>query len=80
MTSEAYQKMIVAGLAGLPNDYLAEVADFVFFLRNKLEATDAFAVAVDQDSFQPAMQAGWQESLAHLEEEFADYERRFPRN
>ena len=80
MSVETYQKMIMAGLDGLPNNLLAEIADFVFFLRHKIDEPDAFAVEAEQSLLQPAMQVGWQESLAHLEEEFADYEQRFPRN
>lgn len=80
MTAEGYQKMIVAGLDGLPDNLLAEIADFVFFLRHKATDPDAFAVELDQSLVQPTMRAGWQESLAHLEEEFVDYEQRFPLN
>ena len=80
MTAEAYQKMIVAGLDGLPDNFLAEIADFVFFLRHKVRNPNAFAVEVDQSILQSTMRVGWQESLAHLEEEFADYEQCFPRN
>lgn len=80
MTTETYQKVIMAGLDGLPDHFLAEIADFVFFLHYKIDNPNAFVVEVDQTPAQPAMRAGWQASLAHLEEEFADYEQRFPRN
>ena len=80
MTTETYQKMIVAGLDGLPDNFLAEIADFVLFLRHKLEYPNVFVEEVGQSLLQPAMQVGWQESLAHLEEEFVDYDQRFPRN
>ena len=80
MTAEAYQKVILAGLEGLPAEVMAEIADFVLFVRRKVEQPNAFATELEQSQLQRMLQTGWLESLAHLEEEFAEYEQRFPHN
>ena len=78
MTAEGYQKYIMAGLDGLPSEVLAEIADFVFFLRRKVTEPSAYAADQESTLLQRTLRVGWQESLLHLEEEFAYYEQRFP--
>jgi hypothetical protein len=79
MTEQELEQFIREGLRGLPPDALAEVADFVWFVRKKVFDPAAFrdelhSLAVRQDLSR--MQA---ETQAHLEQEFAGYEQRHPR-
>lgn len=80
MTAEAYQKVILAELEGLPTEVMAEIADFVFFMRRKVQEPYAFVAEREQATLHHILQTGRSESLAHLEEEFVDYEQRFPCN
>ncbi len=80
MTADTYHKMIMAGIDGLPADILAEIADYVLYLRRKVVAPDTYAVEQREALLRYALHSGWHDSLAHLEEEFADYDQQFPRN
>jgi hypothetical protein len=35
MIAQGYQELIMEGVKGLPTDILAEVADFVYFVRKR---------------------------------------------
>ncbi len=79
MTVTTYRRLIVEGLQGLPTESLAEIADFVLFVRRR-----ALQPEVVEAEFQSALlnlevRQNSRAEVAHLEEEFADYERRFPR-
>lgn len=80
MTADSYHKMIIAGIDGLPTDILAEIADYVLFLRRKAEAPDTYAAEQREALLHQTLRNGWHNSLTHLEEEFADYDQHFPRN
>ncbi len=78
METTSYEKIIVSGIKGLPTETLREIADFVYFVRRR---------AVDPKSFEDeqfrALVEGDLSSLdeseaKHLEEEFADYESKYP--
>ena len=78
MNSTTYQRLIVEGIKDLPPETLAEVADFVFFVRRR-----ALQPSVVEEELRSALlnaELGLidQESRAHLDDEFADYEARFP--
>ncbi len=76
---QAYEELIVKGIRGLPQDALAQVADFVYFLRQKTwhpeVIADAEYVAVVQLERGNAQKTEWQHLL---EVEFADYEQKYP--
>lgn len=80
MTTETYQEKILAGMHGLPDEVLAEIADYVYFLRRKVTMPDVYAAEVHREMLQYTLRSGRQDSLTHLEEEFADYDQQFPRN
>lgn len=79
LTPQVYKKLIVNGIEDLPPDLLAEIANFVFFLRK--QAVDPAAFAEEQyallvgDDLAELHQDEWQ----HLETEVTDYDKRFPR-
>jgi hypothetical protein len=70
MSAQAYRELILKGILELPVEALAEVADFVYFLRHR--------VATPQNSLDVELNALSQEETLHLEQEFLDYERLYP--
>lgn len=65
-----YEKMIVQGIKGLPNQYLSEIADFVIFLRQK---------SIKQYNFQEELSLLNESEINHLEDEFKDFDTLFPK-
>ncbi len=74
MSQTNYEQTIVAGVRRLSPERQREVADFVYFLRQREENGAAYETLLEQDL---AYFEG--EELEHLEEEFADYEQLHPR-
>ena len=65
-----YEKMIVQGIKGLPNQYMSEIADFVIFLRQK---------SIKQYNFQEELSLLNESEINHLEDEFKDFDTLFPK-
>lgn len=72
MTTPDYQYLILEGLKGLPPEVLAEINDFVYFVRKRVLQPDVFADEL------VALQRLSRAETAHLEAEFENYERRYP--
>ena len=70
MTSQAYQKLILDGINGLPPEILAEITDFIYFVRKR---------TLQQQDFEEELRQLSRSEATHLEKEFASYERRYPR-
>lgn len=79
MVTTPYQQLIIEGLQGLPNETLAEVADFVFFVRRRLIQPKVFDEELRQALLRVDLRQVSHDETAHLNEEFAGYEQRFPR-
>jgi hypothetical protein len=79
MTAQGYQELIMEGVKGLPTDILAEVADFVYFVRKRAlqppMLDDELRIAV----LRAELKQFSREEIAHLEGEFANYEQLYPR-
>lgn len=75
MSQTNYEQTIVAGVRRLSPERQREVADFVYFLRLREEDGTSYEELIERDlaDFEKA-------ELNHLEEEFADYERLYPRS
>lgn len=69
MTSQAYQQQILDGIKGLPPELLAEITDFVYFVRQRAPGQGLTKELERLDRAE----------LAHLEKEFDGYEQRYPR-
>ncbi len=65
-----YEQLIVDGIKGLPRSRLAEITDFVYFVRERSAASKRIERALRQLS---------RDEEAHLEEEFRDYAKLYPR-
>jgi uridine kinase len=79
MTAQQWESVIIEGLHGLPADALAEVADFVLFLRKKTFEPAAFADERRALTLRKDLGELRANSAEHLEEEVAGYEQRYPR-
>jgi hypothetical protein len=79
MTVQAYEQLIQEGIRGLPPDALAEIADFVCFIRKRVLQPQAFdeeryalGLGVDRKALSRAEEA-------HLLKEFEGYDEQYPR-
>ncbi len=78
MEQNTYEQVILEGIRGLPPETLAEIADFVYFVRKRIlqpvpfeEERRMLALRTDLRELSVAEQA-------HLEKEFEGYERLYP--
>lgn len=74
MSQASYEQIIVAGIRNLSPERQREVADFVYFLRQRQENDAEYERLIEEDL--AALEA---DELKHLEEEFKDYEQLHPR-
>ncbi len=79
MTSQTYQHLILAGIKGLPPEALEEIAQFIYFLRKRTLQPQLFEEELQTALLRTDLQAFSQTEEAHLEKEFEDYERRYPK-
>ena len=69
MTAQTYQQLITEGIRGLPAETLAEITDFIYFVRKR---------ALEQHRFEDELKQLSRIEAAHLEKEFEDYEQHYP--
>jgi hypothetical protein len=79
MTEQVYQQLIVQGIRGLPTETLAEIVDFIYFLRKRAQQPDLFAEELRSALLGEEVKQLSRNEEAHLEQEFANYEQRYPR-
>ncbi len=79
MTAKAYEDIIHEGIRGLPADCLAEIVDFIYFVRKRVLQPEAFREEVHELTVRVDLKKLTRDEGAHLEKEFEDYERRYPR-
>ncbi|MEM6263874.1 MAG: hypothetical protein AAGI38_15275 [Bacteroidota bacterium] len=77
--SSDLRKTILVGLKGLPESSLLEIAEYIFFVRQKTLSPTQF-----QEQFAKSLMAEELSMLnkseaSHLEEEFQNYQDRFPK-
>lgn len=79
MTTQNYQELIMEGIKDLPPEMLAEIADFVFFVRKRAIQPQAF----EEERYSILLNADLRQlsrsETAHVESEFDDYDQRYPR-
>jgi hypothetical protein len=79
MAVQSYEQLISDGIRGLPAETLAEIADFVYFVRKRVLQPEHFNGEIQQLLLgQQPNQLSRDEEL-HLEEEFKDYDQFYPR-
>jgi len=79
MTTQTYHELITEGIKGLPADVLAEIADFVYFVRKRALEPRAFEEELQTALLALDLQRMSRDEESHLEEEFQDYDRLYPR-
>lgn len=79
MTPQVYKELIVSGIQDLPPALLAEVANFVYFVRKQVDEPDAFASEQYSLLLHKTLGQDTAIELNHLEAELAGYEQQFPR-
>jgi hypothetical protein len=79
MNTEKYQHLINEGIKELPESALAEIADFVYFVRLKTASQISSEIELYALLLELEMKQLSSESLNHLEEEFANYDKQYPR-
>jgi hypothetical protein len=70
MSIQTYRQIITQGIEGLPEEMLVEIADFIYFVRRRKAHPQDFAEELKQLS---------RAQNIHLEQEFAGYDQRYPR-
>jgi hypothetical protein len=79
MTTQTYQKLINEGIKGLPPDTLAEIVDFIYFIRKRTMHPEAFEEELQSILLKTELHQMSREEEAHLEKEFEDYDKLYPR-
>lgn len=75
MTIPDYQRLIIEGIKGLPPEVLAEIADFVYFVRERTLDPRAFEEELYQALLRGELKQLSRDQQAHLEQECEDYDR-----
>jgi len=78
MATEIYHQLIIKGIDGLPPETLAEIADFVYFVRKKTLHPQAFE-ELQNVLLNKKLGELSREAEAHLEKEFENYGQLYPR-
>ncbi len=78
MTPQVYKRLIISGIQDLPPEVLAEVTNFIYFLRKQLDDPDAFAEEQYSLLLGEELAELNENALHHLDTEIAGYEQRFP--
>jgi hypothetical protein len=78
MTTQNYQKLINEGIKGLPTDTLAEIVNFIFFLRKRTMQPRAFEEEMQSTMLNTELHQLSREEEAHLEKEFENYDKLYP--
>ncbi len=79
MTTQTYQKLINEGIKGLPADTLAEIVNFIYFIRKRKLQPEVFEEELRQTLLNRELHQLNREEEAHLEKEFENYDTIYPR-
>ena len=79
MSTQTYEQLIINGIRGLPPEVLAEIADYVYFLRKRIVDPEAFEAERKSVLLNAELKQLSIREVAHLESEIEGYERRYPR-
>jgi hypothetical protein len=74
-----YQQLILEGIKDLPPEVLLEIVDFIYFARKRTLQPYAFAEEVYPALLGAELRQLSRDEEAHLEDEFKDYDRLYPR-
>lgn len=80
MTMPTYQQLIIEGIKGLPPEVLAEITDFIYFVRTRVLQPQAFAEEIQSILLRADLRQLSRDEEAHLEQEFAGHDQLYPRD
>ncbi len=78
MTAQTYQQLIIEGIKGLSPDLLAEITDFIYFIRKRALQPQAFEEELQNLLLETELKRLGHDEAAHLEKEFEGYDERYP--
>ena len=78
MITQNYEQLIVEGIKGLPPEVLAEIADFVYFIRQRATQPRIFEEELRNALLKAELRQLSRDEESHLEKEFENYDRLFP--
>lgn len=73
------QKTIINGLRDLPESSLLEIAEYVFFVRQKALTPNQFQQQFEEMLMAEDLTLLEKKETAHLEDEFNNYQNRYPK-
>jgi hypothetical protein len=79
MSIENFQELIAEGIKGLPSEALAEIADFIYFVRKRVMQPQVYEQELQTVLLGLELKRLNQEEEAHLEREFEGYDKLYPR-
>jgi hypothetical protein len=78
MTTQAYQKLIIEGIKGLPPETLVEIVDFIYFVRKRVLEPQIHEAELENVLLKAELKLLNRNEALHLEQEFEDYEQQYP--
>ena len=78
MTTQTYQQLIIEGIKGLPPEILAEIVDFIFFVRKRVIQPEVFEAELQNVLLRFDLRQLNRDEETHLEKEFEGYEQLYP--
>jgi len=79
MTAQSLEQLILDGVKGLPTEALAEITDFVYFVRKRVLQPQDHQSELQTLLLRAELKQLSRGEEAHLEKEFENYEQRYPR-
>lgn len=78
MVAQAYQRLIIKGIKGLPSETLAEIVHFVYFVRKRALYPQAFEQELHNALLEAELGQLSRNQETHLEQEFEGYDQLYP--
>jgi hypothetical protein len=78
VTTQTYQQLIIEGIKGLPPEILAEIADFIYFVRKRVLEPQTFREELQNALLRVELRQLSRAEEAHLEKEFEGYDQLYP--
>lgn len=75
-----YEQLILKGIRGLPKETLKEISDFVLFKRKQSLQNSSFTDELFEAIIEYDLQKLNAKEITHLEAEFKNYEKKYPKN
>ena len=78
MATNAYEQLIVERIKGLPSEALSEIADFIYFVRQRVLQPYSFEEERRNALLRVELRQLSRDEGDHLEKEFESYEELYP--